>query len=219
MKLNISRLKKSEINWMAAHKCRHFKPYIEHPSCYLQEVTDNSRIGYFDIETSGFKADWSIMLCYCILDEKTDKISSQTLNKNDKNFDERIVRQCVKDIQSYDLIIGFYSTRFDLPFIRTRALIHGIDFPGYGALLHKDVYYMVRNKFALSRNRLENACRNLLGKTEKNHINPDIWLNALMKRDKKSLDYITDHCQRDVRDLKKLYHKIEDFSKRSEKSI
>ena len=65
---------------------------------------------------------------------------------------------------------------------------------------------------------MENAARTLLGKTEKNHIDGAVW-RAASRGDAKSLAYILDHNQRDVRDLERLYHAVIGFVKDSSKSL
>lgn len=216
----VHRLKKADIIWLAKSRCKHGHTFLEHYNCFLKEQPDQHKIGFFDIETSGFQADFGIMFTYCIKPHGEDKILTRTVTKEElaKCLDKKVVEQCVKDIQKFDRLVGFYSTRFDVPFLRTRAVYHGIPFPEYGQLLHKDVYYIVRNKFKLGRNRQESACRALIGEVEKNHIDSMKWIKAL-QGDKKSLFYITDHCKRDVRDLERLYDKVIGYTKVNDTSI
>lgn len=216
----VGRLKKSEINWLAKHKCVHSHSYLEHYSCYIKSNPLQQRIGFVDIETSNLSADYGIMFCYCILDDKTNKILHRIVTKKEleKNLDREVVKQCIKDLSTFDRVVTYYGSKFDLPFIRSRALYWGLDFPGFGQINHDDIYYTVKHKFRLSRSRMENACRTLLGSTEKNHINANYWIRAL-QGDKQSLDYILDHCRRDVRDLKRLHDKIIGFSRRKDSSI
>ncbi len=216
----IGRMKKDEIMRLYKERCRHGHRYLEHYSCYLQEAPDEQRIGFFDIETSNLKADFGIILSYSILDNKTDKLRGNMITTDDLKtiLDRRIVSQMIVDLKEFDLIVGYYSTKFDLPFSRTRAQILRLPFPEYGEIQHKDVYYIVKNKFALSRSRQEIAARMLVGKTEKTHILPEYWLRAL-SGDQKALNYIFEHNKRDVRDLKRLYRAVIPYVKNSTKSI
>lgn len=216
----VHRLTKKEILWLAKNRCKHRHTYLEHYECYKTENPLNDRIGFFDIETSNLKPDYGIMFCYCIKDGSSNNIYSRTLTNGElrKHLDKGVVEQLVNDLSKFTKIVTYYGTKFDLTFSRSRAAYHNIPFPEYGQLNHTDVYYIVKHKFNLSRNRLESACRLILGEAEKNHIDAIFWLKAL-QGDKESLDYITDHCKRDVRDLEKLYNRIIGFSKPSEKSI
>ena len=223
MRAPVSRMKKQDIIWMGTHSCRHGHSYLEHYACFIEDNPETQRIGYFDIETTGFKADWDWMLTYAILDDKTDKVYSTLITvpdlRNEKVMDKKVVTQCVKDMQNFDVLIGFYTTRFDLPFIRTRAVVFDVAFPGYDELLTKDVYYTVRNKFALGSNRLQNACNILLGKSDKTALDRKIWQTAQRCGNKQSLNYIQEHCIIDVHELKKLYKKVHTFHKAIYKSV
>jgi len=78
-------------------------------------------------------------------------------------------------------------------------------------LKHKDVYYIVKNKFRLHRKSLEVACEMLLGNSNKTHWMGKHWIGAVQGKTE-SLDYIDDHCEKDVKDLKKLTEYVLDFA-------
>ena len=224
----IHRLKKAELVWLATHKCKaHSHTYLTHYSCYLKECPEaKERIGFFDIETTGFDAGFGMMLSWAIKvgGEKTiykDVITTEDIEKGRLgDEDKRIVKSCVKHILTFDRIVTHYGNdfRFDGPFLRTRAVSLGIPFPTYGTLKHTDTYPILKKKFKLSRNRLETACRTILGDTDKTHLDPKIWRRA-GRGDKKSLKYVLDHNVADVLDLEKIYNKIKDFVPHSNASL
>ena len=222
-KLPINRMKKSEIAWLNDNMCRHGHTYLSHYSCFLEEKPDGPldiHSGYLDIETSNLAANYGIVYCYCIKDEQSDKIYERTITARElksSTLDKEVIRQCIKDLENFDRVVTYYGTKFDIPFLRTRAVHHGLQFPEYGELIHTDVYYMVRNKFRLNSNRLNVACECLLGHTDKTRINSDYWIRA-MGGDKEALDYITEHCRYDVLDLEKLHNVVIPFRKRLDTS-
>lgn len=222
MRAPVHRLKKADIVWLGGHSCKHGHSYLEHYECYLKEHPEEGiRIGYLDIETTNLDANWGVCVCYCIKVHDKDKIYSRVITPKElrgKHLDKELCQQFLKDIQNFDKIVTYYGTRFDVPYIRTRCLINRLDFPEYGQLFHKDIYYIIRNKFKLNRSRQELACRMLLGETEKTHFGLDYWIRAAAG-DKKALDYILDHCKRDVRDLNKLTNRVVNFHLPSNKSI
>lgn len=215
MRAPVHRLKKSEIVWLSKHKCQHRHDFLSHYQCYLAEHPNTTRRGFFDIETTHLKGNFGVMLCYCILDDATGEIKSHIITRdevlNHETRDKAVIRSLIKDLTSFDEIITFYGTKFDIPFSRTRALIHGMTFPTYGTLKHKDVYYTVRHKFSLHSNRLENACRTLTGTTNKTGLDPLTWQRAAYG-DRKALAYILDHCREDVKDLRRLYYKVLEYA-------
>ena len=218
----ISRLKKSEIIWLSKHRCRHHHTYLEHYSCYLNENPQGIKIGFFDIETTNLKADYGLMLCYCIKVAGKNKIYQKCVTRKELQeencLDRDVVEQCIKDIQKFDRLVTHYGKRFDVPFLRSRALFWSLPFPIFGSIFHDDTYYMCRNRLCISRNRLELACRHVLGKTRKTHIDQRKWILALQGNEK-ALKYILDHCRRDVRDLEDLYNALINFTRKQDVSI
>lgn len=221
MKVPINRLTKNELVKLAATRCSHGHTFLEHYQCYEGA---KERIGFFDIETSNFDAAFGLVLSYCIKDGDSDTIYSNTISLNDikkgtaGDEDRRVVASCIKDMSRFTKLIGFYSTKFDIPFIRTRAVNLNIEFPDFGVIKHQDLYYLVKGRFKLNSNRQENACRVLLGKTDKTKIEYRFWRGG-MRGDKKSLEYILDHNKKDVLDLEKLYHKIVRYARPQDKSM
>ncbi len=221
MALNYARMKKSEIVWMSNHKCaKHGHTYLTHPQCYEEDHGHDQKIGFLDLECSNLSADFGIILSYCIADQHSDKILHTTVTKKDLAtcLDQKVVVNCIRDMLTFDKIITYYGTGFDLPFLRTRAVSLNVYFPGYGELVHNDVYYIIRNKFKLSRNRLDNACQTLFGATEKTRITAEHWIKAL-QGNVDSLAYILDHNKKDVTELKKLYNRVIEFRQGANPSI
>lgn len=223
-------------------RCIHNHTIDEHPACFLQnkvkipealerEITDEKKykkltklpwwsfpgyeIGYLDIETDGFYADFGNMLCWCIYDKKnknilSDVITEEDIDEDKVNPDKRIVQSLLDAMKNFKIIVGYNSKFFDVPFVRTRAAANGLSFPNYGSMYHMDLYYVIKSKFRLSKNSLERACE-LYGIKGKNHINREIWRLARYGNEK-ALEYVLDHCKRDVVILSKLHDKIIGYS-------
>lgn len=211
----VHRLKKDQIIWLANHKCKHGHTYLEHYNCYLKEWPSQPLVGFFDIENSwaNFKADACIMLSYAIKVQGKDIVLGRGITREEllsKDEDRQLVRECVADFSKFDLIYGFYSTKHDVPFLRTRAIIHNIPFPKYGTIKHKDIWYTLRSKFKFTSNRLDWACEQILGASRKTKGSPEIWRRA-QQGNQKALDYIADHNVRDVEELEKLTDKVIEY--------
>lgn len=220
MGINLANYKKDEIVKMNAWKCEHSHTGVEHPQCYLRAHGMDLKRCFFDIESCGLQGNWDFMLTYSIKPEGEDKIISGAVTKkeiDDGTFDKRIVKECIDNLMKFDRVYTYYGSRFDIPFLRTRALELGVEFPSYGALTHKDIYFIARYKLKLHSNRLATVC-DLLGIKGKTHQNPTTWRLAT-GGNKKALDEILLHNQWDVRILEEVYHKLKDFVKESETSI
>jgi len=217
---------KADIIRLANRKCEaHHHSYLEHYNCYLKENADQiERIGFLDIEATNLDADFGFILSYCIKVAQEDEIYMDVLKPKDLKVakagdeDRRIVVQLLEDLNNFDKIVTYYGKRYDIPYIRARAVSMGIPFPNFGTLKHIDLYDTIKHKFKLSSRRLENACRVLLGETDKTRVDGKYW-RAASRGDKASLDYIIDHNQKDVVDLEKLYDKTINFQRKNDTSI
>lgn len=204
-------------------RCSHGHNGLVHPACwerFVESTADEFRVGYFDIEATNLKADFGIMLSYAFKVRGKDKIYSNVIQQKDINslkLDKPLVKQCLEDMRRFDMIVTYYGTGYDLPFTRTRAMKWGLDFPEYGALIHHDLYYVARAKLSLSRKSLENVGK-LIGVGElKNHLDPDIWTQALLNP--KARAYILDHNERDVILLEKAHDRLMPYVKGIRRSV
>lgn len=203
LRVPVRKLLKKDLVWLGENMCRHNHTYLEHYSCFLSEKPSTApmqeKIGIFDIETTGLKANYSHMLCWCLKDYDTGIVAEDLITRRearDKN-DKRIVKSAVAEIEKYDRIVTWYGANFDVPYTRTRALRHRFDFPEYRDLYHTDLYYVARSKFALHSNRLAAVCE-FFGIEAKNHpFTPQLWEDAGAGK-QEALDTTLVHCQEDV---------------------
>ena len=214
-------------------RCIHRHTIDEHPQCFRrglvkEPITEKqwtkelgnpwytlpgTRIGYFDIETDGLQVDFSTMLSWAIK-EKGGKTVTSLISKEDLFSglsDRNLVESLLDEMEKYDILIGYYSDRFDMPYIRAKALHHELDFPGYGELYHWDLYWTIRGKLNLSRNSLDNAC-DYLGIKGKTPIEKDVWRRAKYA-DPSALKQVLAHNIADVEILEKLHDRVE-FSRK-----
>lgn len=224
MSIPIHRLSKQELIWMNKHFCKEHKhTFISHYQCYLKENPHQEKIGFLDIEASNLDANFGVMLSWCIK-IKNGSIISDVLDKNDFkgksefHVDKRIVKNLVNAISGFDRLVGHYSKKFDIPFIRSRALINKIEFPSFGSIAHDDTYYMAKFKLKLNSNRLESVARALLGNSEKTHLDGATWI-AASRGNKKALNYILKHNKIDVIELEKVWNILKDFVGKKNTSI
>lgn len=220
----VHRLTTKEFRKIGAWRCHHGHTGLEHYACYIKEHPDEERVGILDIEAFGFnlEADLGIILSYSIkvLDQNIfyeDAISLEDLKK-ELPEDKRVVKHLISDIFKFDRLITYYGCRFDIPYIRTRALICNLDFPEYGSLVHNDIFFVIKNRFKLSSRKLEYVTRQLLGKTRKTHLEPRYW-RAALRGDETALGYVKEHNRADVEDLEDLYHRVIRFSQHRNTSI
>lgn len=186
-------------------------------------MLENSRVGYFDIETNGLKGNFHMILSWFIKERGVEKYHAYTLSKKDfahsdkTKVDERCTQMLVHTLSQFDYIVTYYGTGFDLPFLRSRALFHNIPFPPYGSVKHIDVYYIVREKMSLHRKSLA-AATEFLGIVGKTPLSGTTWVAANLG-DEKALSYVREHNKQDVIILEKLHDRLLPFIKGTRRSI
>lgn len=183
------------------YRCQHRHNGYEHPLCYQKYQTETPlKIGYFDIEASQLKADFGWLISWVIKHQNQNKYEGYILTKKDyrsQHRDKTAIQKLIIALQKFDKIVTYYGTGFDIPFVRTRALIHNLQFIPPKTILHLDLYYQVRSKLKLARNRLANVGE-VFRLTKKTPVDTNIWANVGLNYNKKALQYIWDHNIKDT---------------------
>ena len=224
----VQRLKKEEIVWLSKHTCKkHHHSYLEHYNCYLGERDDladpyRERIGILDIEATGLKGNWDFILSYAIKD-LGGKIIGRVLTPREIRsftFDRILVKELVNDLRGFDRIVGHYirDRRFDIPFIRTRAMKWGVEFPGYGEIKVTDTYDLAKNKMCLHSYRLESICQHLGIPSKAHKQEPDRWQRA-QGGSKPDLEFTWKHNVEDVISTEEVYKRLVGYSMTRKTSI
>jgi len=223
-------LTKTEQKKRIKFKCTHRHNGIEHPLCYDRANGLIERIGVLDIETEDLNADYGIIFCWALYDLQTKEIYEDAINLEDiktqsssrrnkmPTEDKRVIESLIDKIKQYDRIYGHYSQRFDVPFIRTRAVMCKVDFPVFGTCFHTDTWRILKDRFRLSRNSLANAHLKLLGYTRKDYLSLSIK-HGCLRGEKWAIDLTKAHCRKDVLDTKDLINKIKMFVRINKTSI
>ena len=181
---------------------------------------DQEVIGVFDIETTDLKADIGFMMSWAMYYPLEDRIVSDVITKRDVSslrFDEKICKSLLKELDKVSLLIGYYSTNFDVPFVRTRCLMNGLGFPGYGSLRHIDCFYAARGKVATSRKSL-GVIAEALGLQEKEHEPRSVWRKARVG-DTESLAKLLEYNKNDCVVTWQVYNELKKYGRIASKSI
>lgn len=171
------------------------------------------RIGVLDIETTGLAGDFAVIFCVVVKIYGRDERRVFKLQLRELDLlsaEKRMLRDVRNYIRTLDGVITYYGTGFDIPFLRTRMLSHGLE--PFAKVRHLDLYYTVRGKLLLSRNRLMNVIELLKTSDgtipDKGRVAPPLWMRALYSRDTSALKAIIDHCVEDVDALEAALNKL-----------
>ena len=180
-------------------------------------MTDFDKIGggkicILDIETSALDAQYGYMISACVKTVNENNLQGETWSVRiddkcnpDKLSDEWVVKQLIKKMDEHDLVITWYGSRFDIPFINTRAMYHKLKVPRKE--FRRDLCFVARGIGKLKNNRLATWGKFLFGKSGKTFLDYSIWLSA-MRNERKAIDYIVYHCQKDVLETEKIYKRF-----------
>ena len=223
--MKIEEFSEANWRWLYENRCEaHGHRYTSHLNCFKEEEQHPEKVCGLDLECSGLQADFGLILSWAIKPLDGDIVyDCLTLDDIDKGVqDKRITESCIDELVKYDRVFGHYSTYFDIPFLRTRALVHKLWFPGYGVIKHTDVWMMARKKLKIHSNRQDSVSQTLTQKSDKTRIHPDVWLKAQFgtkKQRKEALKYILEHNLIDVTELEENYKTLLPYVNKTHSSI
>jgi hypothetical protein len=122
----------------------------------------------------------------------------------DKNQDDKfMLEQFIEVMNEADLIVAHNGDRFDLKWIKTRALYHGlttmlVDYPSI------DTLKLAKKKFYFNSNRLDYISK-FLGFEGKIQTTAALWNKVCMQNDRDALKEMIAYCDEDVVQLEKVY--------------
>lgn len=178
---------------------------------------------FFDIETSyNVIASWRIgynltadadsilkeraIICICYKYEGDNKVYSL---KWDKGCDKKMLIEFAKIMNEADEVIGHNSDKFDIKWVRTRCIKHGIplipDFKSLDTLkLSKKGFYFNSNKLNYIGQFLNVGKKLPTGGFE-------LWKQVVEHNNQKALKTMVDYCCQDVKLLEAVYDKLSPY--------
>lgn len=177
------------------------------------------KVAVFDIETSNLNADFGIVLCGVVYDITGDRMNivrwDETSDyKNGVYASDREVVVKLRDlIENFDIIVGYNSLRFDIPFLRARLLSYNERL--IESVRHIDLYHYVKFKLKLHDHKLDTLAKFSKTQYQKTEVDGIRWVEALVyagtKRGRQAMNYIVEHCVLDCRVLAEAFGKIKDL--------
>lgn len=179
------------------------------------------KVVFFDIEATDLNANWGRLLCCSFADLDSDEVV--TLRADERRFkganaiDDSKLAVAVRDrLESADIIVGWNSKLYDVPFINARlvkasarpcrlAKNHGV--------MHVDaMWYAGGQSMRIGSKRLDTVSRFLGTEAEKTPIEAEAWVLAATGH-KPSLDLVVEHCEADVKVLKAVFPSLAEHVK------
>jgi len=191
------------------------------------DLYDIENIAYVDIEATNLKAQ--IGHCLSIVNvvrnvkrNKVEEIRVYSITKKEMEDslrrgvmdpDKRIIEEFFQDTVDCQYLIGHWfhgRKRFDMPFLRTRAFLMGIDenIPNYGFWRFGDTWRLGSSTLNSLGYKLDTLGRILGSPVEKTKLSGTEWWLA-SHGVKKGLDYIVDHNVKDCKITMKVHKELE----------
>lgn len=116
--------------------------------------------------------------------------------------DKFLIEQFIPVLNEADMIVAHNGDNFDLKWIKTRAIKHGlkmlIDYPQF------DTLKVAKKKFNFNSNRLDYITR-YLGFEGKIKTDLQLWKDIFLNDSSKAMKKMLTYCDEDVRQLEKVY--------------
>lgn len=179
-------------------------------------MTKRKRL-FFDIETSpniglfweaGYKKNIDssniikerAIICICYKWEEEREVYS--LQWDSKQNDKAMLLKFIEVANVATELVGHNGDKFDLAWVRTRCLFHGIPmFPRYTTI---DTLKIARSTFKFNSNKL-NYIADYLGFGQKIKTTFGLWKDIVLNKDKKAMDDMIKYCKKDVILLEKVF--------------
>lgn len=183
------------------------------PRRLVFDIETSPNIGFFwsagyklNIDYSNIIKERAIM-CICYKWEGEKKVYSLQW---DANQDDKVMLEEFLEIANEaDELIGHNGDKFDLSWIRTRCLYHGIPmFPKYSTI---DTLKISRAKFRFNSNKLDYIAK-YLGIGAKIKTTFSLWRDIVLEKDEKAMKAMIKYCKGDVVILEQVYNKLKNHT-------
>ncbi|CAB4154236.1 COG3359 Predicted exonuclease [uncultured Caudovirales phage] len=141
--------------------------------------------------------------------EDDDKVYNLTWDN--KQCDKKLLKDFIKVLNTADEIIAHNGDRFDIKWLRTRCLYHGVEmFPQYQSI---DTLKHSKSQFNFNSNKLDYIAKFLGVGAKLKHEGMDMWKEIIFNKDADALKRMVEYCDMDVLVLEKVFHKIQPYTK------
>jgi hypothetical protein len=128
----------------------------------------------------------------------------------DKGDDKALLEKFMEVALQADELVAHNGDRFDLKWLRTRCLIHGIYCPPDFTTV--DTLKLARGGFTFNSNRLDYLGQLLLGEG-KNETGFGLWKDIVLRNCPKAMKTMVRYCEKDVELLQRVHEKLIGYTK------
>lgn len=169
------------------------------------------KILIWDLECSDLNADIGhiISIGYMFLGDKKPTVISILQHPGKAlNDDSQLIKAFEDVYNSAEVTVAHFGGFFDLPFLQTRRLIHGMQ--TLDRIPMVDTWRIAKKRLRFGSNRLERILEVLGCPYQKTPVKLSVWALARCG-DKKAISYVVEHNRLDVLVLDWVYRKLKPF--------
>lgn len=180
------------------------------------------RVGVLDIETTGLNAGFGVILCAVIKSYSPDERKIfradeyEPWGRGERANDKPLLAAILAYMEDLDILIAHNGLNFDLPFLRTRAVVHGLPPVNFQKII--DPVKLARLHFRFPGNSLVSISHVIGTQAEKTPLRPETWQRATMNGDADAMEEIVTHCIADVDVLEEICWKLRGYVKQIDKA-
>tara|TARA_R110002126_G_scaffold26526_1_gene89534 strand:- start:991 stop:1755 length:765 start_codon:yes stop_codon:yes gene_type:complete len=148
------------------------------------------------------------IICICYKWESEQDVQFLTWDK--KQSDKAMIKAFLKVMAQADEIVAHNGDRFDLKWIRTRALLHGVDVMPSPKTI--DTLKWAKRYFNFNSNKLDYIAKYLGVGQKMDTGGLDLWKDIVFKKDQQAMDKMVDYCKMDVTVLEAVFNKLNSYT-------
>ncbi len=167
----------------------------------------SGKIAILDVETTSLAADAGIIVGIGLMPENGP---AEYLGVRRTGEEKRSLSTLISLLDKCEVIVTWNGRGFDLPFLTTRLLIHGLDPRPLTGKRHIDLSEIVKGRLRLTFTYLDHVCDFFGIPKKKGPMGmdvPHLYLKA-QEGDAGALKVIREHCLDDLEATRKLYLKL-----------
>lgn len=163
---------------------------------------------FLDIETSAFEANLGKVIAIGLL-----KDNNAVVKPAWKSEEEKQLLEWMNSELGDETIVTWYGSEFDVPFLLSREAILEIDPKPLIKAPKLDLHEKCERNFSFSSNSLTNVAKSLGIEPELEISGADMpsLFKLAKKGNKEAKSAILDHCEDDIRTLKKVYNRTKTY--------
>ncbi|TMI22897.1 hypothetical protein E6H31_00645 [Candidatus Bathyarchaeota archaeon] len=166
-----------------------------------------AKIVILDIETTSLEADAGTLVSAGLM---SDMGRAEYLEAKRTSEEKPLLLKLVQRLGNYDVMVTWNGRSFDIPFLTTRLMKHGLDPRPIIRKSHLDLADVVKSRLRLTFTYLDHVCDFFQIDRKKGPMGldvPHLYVRAL-EGDNKAAASIREHCLDDLRATRQVFLKL-----------